>query len=71
MITDNDFSNWLAHPVTLEVYGMLKERMDKIAHGLADGAATDSQTIYNQSVGRYKEIKDLLDMNYKELMGGK
>lgn len=70
MITEEDFKNWWASPVGMEVAAMLKERMNKIAHSLADGGATDSQTIYNQMVGRYKEIKDLTEMTYQELIGG-
>jgi len=69
MISEEDYKNWWASPVGMEVAAMLKERMDKIAHGLANGAAVGDQDIYNESVGRYKEIKDLTEMTYAELMG--
>ena len=69
MITEEDYNNWWLSPVGKEVRDMLNERREKIAYGLAEGVATGSQTIYDNSVGRYKEIGDLLDMTYKELMG--
>lgn len=68
-ITQNDFDNWWSSPVGSEVSTMLKERKDKIAHELAKGVATESPTIYNEAVGRYAEIDDLLSMTFKELMG--
>jgi len=72
-ITENDFQNWWNNPVGAEVKAMLKERMEMIAHKMADGACMGtigtSPEYYGELVGRYKEIKDLIDMNFKELMG--
>ena len=68
-ITQNDFDNWWNAPVGLEVKDMLNERKNKIAHALASGSASGDLNIYNESVGRYKEIEDLMAMTFKELMG--
>ena len=68
-ITQHDFDNWWKLPVGYEVKKMLNERKNKIAHSLAGGAASGSPAVYDESVGRYKEIEDLLTMTFQELMG--
>lgn len=68
-ITQNDFDNWWKSPVGVEVKVMLNERKDKIAHSLASGSASGSSIIYDENVGRYKEVEDLLAMTFQELMG--
>lgn len=68
-ITQNDFDNWWKAPVGIEVKTMLNDRKNKIAHALASGSASGSPTIYDENVGRYKEIEDLLAMTFQELMG--
>ena len=68
-ITQSDFDNWWKSPVGYEVRKMLNERKNKIAHSLANGAASGSPAIYDENVGRYREIEDLLTMTFQELMG--
>jgi len=69
MITEEDYKNWWASPVGMEVAAMLKERQNRIAHGLGNGAARGDVSTYDETVGRYKEIQDLKEMTFKELMG--
>ncbi len=67
-ITEDDFKNWWSSPVGVEVKSMLTERQNTIAHKTGSGGVLGLED-YHVHVGRYKEIKDLLDMNFKELMG--
>lgn len=49
------------------MFKVLRERKDKIAHGLGDGAALDSSEQYGVAVGRYREINDLLGMTFDDM----
>ena len=52
---------------------MFKERMDKIAHGLAQGyleGMSDVLLGYGEQIGRYKEIEDYIEMTFEDLKGG-
>lgn len=67
-ITSNDFDEWRISPVTKEVFQILQERRDKIAHLLGDGSCFGlSSEYYGESVGRYREINDLLNMTYEDM----
>lgn len=72
-VSEQEFKNWWLDPVGIEVRNMLFERMNTIAHALAKGSCMGnigaSPVHYGESVGRYEEIQDLLNMTYKELMG--
>ena len=57
--------------VTKEVFLILKERQNKVAHGLGNGAALDAPIIYAEAVGRYREIDDLLKMSYEDMKDDK
>jgi len=46
---------------------MFKERMDKIAHGLAENV--QPELVYAEMCGRYKEIDDYLNMTFEDLRG--
>lgn len=65
-ITSEDFNEWRANPVTREVFQILRERMEKIAYGLAEGACEDMAQ-YSEAVGRFKEISDLIKMDYEDM----
>ena len=65
-VTQDDFDGWKNHHVTREVFKILQERAEKIAHGLAAGGALgvpDNAV----AVGRYQEIQDLLTMSYEDM----
>jgi hypothetical protein len=65
-VTQDDFDGWKNHHVTREVFKILEERKNKIAHGLAQGGALG---IPNNAilVGRYKEIDDLITMTFQDM----
>jgi uncharacterized phage-associated protein len=65
-ITRDDFDTWKHDPVTREVFNILRERQEKIAHGLAMGGAVISPDNAVAS-GRYQEIEDLLTMSYDDM----
>lgn len=68
-ITQSDYENWWNLPVGLEVKAMLNERREKIAHGLGTGEGLFVVQTHGELVGRYREITDLLNMTFQELMG--
>ena len=65
-INKNDFDTWKVDPVTKEIFKMLGERMSKIAFNLADGGAL-IELEAKIMVGRYREIKDLITLEYEDL----
>ena len=65
-IKQADFDSWRANSVTLEVFKVLRERKDIIAHTLGNGGATSFEE-YAVAVGRYQEIDDLLGMNFEDM----
>lgn len=68
-ITRDEYGRWRNDPVTKEIYQILRERMAKIAHALAAGGALiDKDNAV--AVGRYKEIDDLLTMEYDDMKEG-
>jgi len=69
MISRDDFDQWRTSPITLEIFQMLYERKMRIANQLASGACLDSPEEHGVAVGRYREITDLEEMTYTELMG--
>lgn len=64
-LTQDDWDQWKANPVTKEVWQILRERQTKIAHGLANGGALIAGE-REVMVGRYREIDDLLTMNFED-----
>ena len=67
-ITKEEFLGWLGNPVTQEVHQVLRERMELMAHGLARGSCLGNEIEHGKAVGRYGEIKDLLDMTYEDIV---
>ncbi len=65
-ITRNEFDGWKQGTVTREVFKMLEERKNIIAHELASGGALLSGQ-REVSVGRYLEINDLLKTSYDDM----
>jgi hypothetical protein len=66
-ITQDDFDRWKQDPVTIEIFrDVLQERKNTIAHMLADGGAL-IQTEREVMVGRYKEIDDLMQIQFKDI----
>lgn len=54
--------------MTREVHQVLRERMDLIAHRLAQGACLGNEPEHGKAVGHYGEIKDLLDLTYEDIV---
>lgn len=48
---------------------MLRERQDKIARQLANGACLGDDASHGIAVGRYREIEDLLGMDFDDMKG--
>ena len=72
LIDKEQYQEWLHNPVTKEVGQVMRERKDKIAHMLAQGACMIEGfdvALYGESVGRYREIDDYLEMKYEDLKG--
>jgi len=67
-ITKEDHERWLNDPVTREVFKILQERKNKIAHMLGNGACLADEIEHGVSVGRYQEIDDLVKMTYKDML---
>jgi hypothetical protein len=67
MIDRNEWDRWQADPVTQEVFQVLRERQLKVAHLLGSGACLGNEPGHGEAVGRYKEIDDLLKMEFKDL----
>ena len=65
-ISRNDFDQWKVNAVTREVFKVLEERRQKIAHELASGVAITPDA--GEYVGRYKEISELLEWTYDDLI---
>lgn len=69
-VTRDDWERWRSDHVTVEVFKILEERKNKIAHGLAQGGALGSPD-NAVLVGRYKEIDDLVTMTYEDTLPAK
>ena len=69
-ISKDDYDRWLNDEVTREVHKILRERQNKIAHGLAQGSCMghQNQATYGQQVGHYAEIDDLLNMTHEDML---
>lgn len=50
------------------MHQVLRERMELMAHGLARGSCLGNEIEHGKAVGRYGEIKDLLDMTYEDIV---
>jgi len=68
-ITESDYKQWWSSPVGLEVKEMLLDRLNIISAMVMDESVINDQVKSAICVGRYQEIKDLLNMNFNELMG--
>jgi len=66
-ISEKDYKAWRTHPVTREVFKILRERQLAYAVGLAEGMCLSDPEGYAVTVGRYGEIVDLLDMEFKDM----
>ena len=68
-ISESEFENWWNDPVGVEVRSMLIERIVKINDTALTEPIVRDQIKGAEFLGRKLEIQDLLNMNYKELMG--
>lgn len=70
VLNKEEFEQWKSgNPITLEVFKMLLERKNKIARQLGGGSCLGSNEEHGIAVGRYREITDLEEMTYEELIG--
>jgi len=69
-IDRKQWAQWLQQEVTREVFQVLRERRSKLAHALGNGAALGDSDVYAEAVGRYREIDDLLKMDFNDLKEG-
>ena len=58
---------WQVDAVTREVFKVLRERRDRIAHMLAGGNALGDHEQTGVACGRYGEINDLLSMTFDDM----
>lgn len=67
LITRDEYDRWKTDSVTIEVFqNVLRWRMEKIAYDLASGGALlDDAPVM---VGRYKEIEDLMEMKFEDMV---
>ena len=68
-LNKNDFDNWWNNPVALEFKKMLKEDMEKLAHGnMVQSFARDH--IQNAiEVGRYQRTLEIHNLSHEQLLG--
>lgn len=68
-LTKSDFDNWWNAPVGLEFRKMLKEDLDKLAHGnMTNAEARD--TIGNaQKVGSYNTVMHFIKLQHTDILG--
>ena len=69
IISEQDFKNWWANPVGQEVRTMLRERIMRINDDALSRDIVRNSVASAIYLGRKLEIQDLLNMDYKELMG--
>ena len=68
-ITKSDFEAWWNFPVGLEFRKMVREDMDKLAHGsMVESFARDT-TANAVMVGEYKALLFIYNLVYEQLMG--
>ena len=69
-INEEDFKNWWLMPVGVEVKAMLRERIETITEkGFSSLNVIRDSMSMAEMLGHKLEIKALLEMNFKELMG--
>lgn len=72
LIDKEQYQAWLHNPVTKEVGLVMRERKNRIATMLAQGSCMIDgfdEVLYGESVGRYREIDDYLNMQFEDLKG--
>jgi len=68
-LTKDDFDNWWNSPVGIEFKGLLREDMDKLAHGSMTTEHATSTVEKAEAVGAYKVLQTYLGMDYKFFSG--
>ena len=69
-ISEEDFKNWWLMPVGVEVKTMLRERIEMISEkGFSSLSVIRDSMSMAEMLGHKLEIKALIEMDFKELMG--
>lgn len=67
----NDFHDWKQHPITQEVFGELKARMNILVEELIEQTPYASQSEMAEKAGAIKAIRDLLSIELGEDSDGR
>lgn len=68
-ITKDDFNNWWSSPIGMEFRKLLKENLDKLAHGNMTNSYARDVIGNAQEVGKYMATLFYYNMTFEELTG--
>lgn len=68
-ITKNDWENWWASPCGAAFRKILREDLEKLAHGTMDIRYCHDGVTKAVEVGKYQAIKQYLTMSFEEFFG--
>ena len=71
MITKEQFSEWKAHPVTIEIYKEVKSAKQNLVSMLSAGAtigqtAEETHGMTNRVIGQINGLNQLLNLTYED-----
>ena len=71
MITKEDFLDWKAHPVTIEIYKEIKQMKENLMNSLSDGLTLGHRSdvthgLTNKIVGQITGLNQLLNITYED-----
>lgn len=68
-ISKEDYENWWASPVGVEVKKLMRENLDKLSHGTMTGSFARDQIGNAIEVGKYQATMFYYNLPYNELTG--
>ena len=63
LVTKEEFVDWKTHPVTKEVFGTMRDRINELLEYLIEAAGSPKASEYSGAIKAYREI---LEINYEE-----
>ena len=71
MVTKEQFSEWKAHPVTIEVYEEVERAKKSLVLRLSEGATIDyaaegTHGMTNKMIGQINGLNQLLNLTYED-----